>query len=128
MSRLLVEVITHAPTEYFQCNRCEVVYRLGAANEMKKFRTDASQTSLPADLLEEYQALMAWVFDAAERYGERVEFKVIDATTLEGLAKSLRYGARHYPVIVIGGKEKQAGADFKRADASIEKYLVLEPV
>ncbi len=123
MKPLMVEVIAYAPTQYFHCQHCEFVWDQIEAQGPKKFHEDALKTSMPEDMMKEYQSLSDWVINAVERYGGRVIFKVIDATSFEGLLKSVRFGVRHYPAVIVAGKEKQVGADFARADALITHAL-----
>src|SRR5256885_1147862 len=35
--------------------------------------------------------------------------------SVEGCLKSLRYGVRHYPAVIVDGKDKSTGADLERA-------------
>jgi hypothetical protein len=52
-----------------------------------------------------------------------VRVKVIDAMSLEGVWRSLRYGARRYPFVVVGGRLKHTGTDFAALEPSIETSL-----
>src|SRR5512135_859212 len=123
MKPLMVEVIAYAPTQYFHCQHCEVVWKSAEDEGIKKFHADAVQTSIPPELMKEYQNLSDWVIGAAERFGGRVVFKVIDAASFEGLLKSVRYGVRKYPAVIVDGKEKQIGADYEQAEVLIGKHL-----
>src|SRR3972149_1360356 len=105
MKPLAGDVITYAPTEYFQCNRCEVVFRETDFAGARKFRREARESSLPPELMRDYQALRDWVFDADERYGGGGGFRVGGAASLQGFLKSLRYGVRGYPA---GGLRRSA--------------------
>ncbi len=127
MKPLMVEVIAYAPTQYFHCQHCEVLFQEADVQGVKKFHADALETSMPAEMMQEYRDLSDWVLNAVERYGGRVVFKVIDAASMEGLLKSVRYGIHKYPAVVINGKEKMTGADFKRAESLIDHNLVLQP-
>lgn len=123
MQPLMVEIIAYAPTQYFHCKHCEFVWNAAQSEGVKKFHTDALETSIPPDLMSEYRDLSDWVLGAVERFGGRVVFKVIDATSFEGLLKTLKYGLRKYPAVVIGGKEKFIGVDFANAEAMIQHTL-----
>ena len=127
MKPLMVQVIAYAPTQFFHCQHCEVVFQEADVQGVKKFHDDAVETSMPPDMMQEYRALSDWVLSSVERYGGRVVFKVIDAASLEGLAKSLRYGIHKYPAVVIGGKTAPLGADYKQAESFIDQKLALEP-
>ena len=127
MKPLTVEVIAYAPTQYFHCQHCEVLFQEAEVKGVKKFHADAVETSMPPEMMQEYRHLSDWVMSAVERYGGRVVFKVIDAASTEGLLKSVRYGVHKYPAVVIDGREKQLGADFAKAESLIDKSLALQP-
>ncbi len=120
---IMVQVIAYAPTQYFHCRHCEVLWHEADIASVKKFHDDAAETSIPPELLKEYKAVSEWVIDAVERYGGRVVFKVIDATSLEGLAKSIRYGIRRFPAVVVDGKTKYVGTDLQAAEGLIAQRL-----
>lgn len=126
MKPLMVEVIAYAPTQFFHCQHCEFVFEAAQVKGVQKFHADTLMDSMPADMMKEYQGLSDWVMDAVEKYGGRVVFKVIDATSVEGLLKSVRYGIRKYPAVVVDGKEKQSGADFKSAELMINRQLEMQ--
>ena len=127
MKPVMVEVIAYAPTQYFHCQHCEVVWHEADVEGVKKFHRDAMQSSMPPEMMQEYQHLSDWVLDAVERHGGRVVFKVIDAASFEGLLKSVRYGVHKYPAVVVDGKEKHTGDDFTRAEALINQRLQTQP-
>lgn len=129
---LLVQVLAYAPTQFFHCQHCEFVWQQvgeqtspnSAAGSMgSKFHKEQLESSIPDDLKQEYADLSAWVRQAVESYGGRVTFKIIDAASFEGLIKSVRYGARHYPAFVIDGKDKFIGTDYRQARQLIDRRL-----
>jgi hypothetical protein len=126
MKPLLVEIIAYAPTQFFHCQHCEFVFEAADFKGTQQFHVEALQTSIPQDMLKDYEELSDWILNAAERYGGRVVFKVIDATSIEGLWKSVRYGMRKYPAVIVGGTEKQAGADFKAVQELIDRRLEIQ--
>lgn len=123
MKPTMVEVIAYAPTQYFHCQHCEVLWSEAEVSSVKKFHDDALETSIPPDLMKDYRAISDWLIDAVERFGGRAVFKVIDATSLEGLLKSVRYGVRRYPAVVVNGKDKYVGTDFRAAEGLITRHL-----
>ena len=125
MKPLMVEVIAYAPTQYYHCMHCEVVFNEAEVKGVKKFHDDALETSMPAEMMQEYRNLSDWVLNAVEHYGGKVVFKVIDAASMEGLLKSVRYGVRKYPAVVINGKEKTTDEDFRKVEALIDRNLAL---
>ena len=123
----MVEIIAYAPTQFFHCTHCEVVWNAADVSSVKKWHAETLKTSMPPDMMQEYNTLSDWVIGTAEHYGGRVVFKVIDAASAEGLLKSVRYGVRRYPAVIVNGKAKTIGADFKQAESLIDQGLALAP-
>ncbi len=118
-----VEILAYAPTEFFHCSHCEVVWEeLGVGRRLHAEQQRSGQ--LPPDLLAEYGAISEWVADAVAAYGsERLTFNLVDAASIEGVFKSLRFRARRFPAFVIDGKERVIGFDRARLDSELEKRL-----
>lgn len=126
MPPLMVEIIAYAPTQFYHCTHCEVVWKASEVSSVKKWHDESLETSIPADLMQEYRNLSDWVINAAEHYGGRVVFKVVDAASMEGFFKSLKYRVRKFPAVVIDGKAQPVGTDLNQATAWIDQRLVLE--
>lgn len=75
----------------------------------------------PQGWQDEYQRLTDWVYELADRYGDRILIKVIDPQSPEGLFKSLRYRVRHYPTWVVNGKKRIVGWDRQALEAVLEQ-------
>ncbi len=127
MQPLMVEIIAYAPTQFYHCAHCEVVWNAAEMPNVQKWHADTLETSMPPEMMQEYRNLSDWVRDAAEHYGGRVVFKVIDAASVEGFWKSLRYGVRKYPAVAIEGKARAIGADLKQAETFINQHLAFQP-
>ena len=123
MKPLSVEIIAYAPTQYFHCQHCEFVWNAAETEGVQKFHADALESSMPAEMMQEYATLSDWVRAAVERFGGSVVFKVIDAMSIEGVLKSVRCGVRKFPAIVIDGKGTPIGTDFQKAEALIRERL-----
>jgi hypothetical protein len=67
------------------------------------------ESSLPEDLLKEYETLSDWVKEMFRVHCDAIILKVIDATSIEGFIKSLRYNARRYPAVIVNGKSRFIG-------------------
>ena len=105
---LMVEIIAYAPTAFYHCTHCEVAWReMGASNRIHEEQT---QSSLPPDLLQEYQAVSDWVQEVFRVHCDRVVVKVIDAASLEGFYKSLKYNVHRYPAILVDKKGRFTGS------------------
>lgn len=105
---LLVEIIAYAPTAFYHCTHCEVAWReMGATNRIHEEQT---ASSLPTDLIREYQAVSDWVQKVFRIHCDRVVVKVIDAASLEGFYKTLKYNTHRYPAIIVDEHQRFAGS------------------
>ncbi len=116
-----VEILAYAPTEFYHCQHCEIVW--GHVGLGDRIRADQRQSNLPSDLQAEYATISAWVRQAFDRYGERLTVKVVDVASIAGLYKSIRYRSRRFPAFIIDGEERVLGFDRERLDAAVAKRL-----
>ncbi len=106
---LLVEIIAYAPTAFYHCTHCEIAWReMGKSNRVQQ---EQLESSLPADLQREYLAVSNWVKEMFRVHCDRLVVNVIDAASVEGAFKSLRYNARRYPAIIINRRSRFVGND-----------------
>jgi hypothetical protein len=118
---LLVEVIAYAPTAFYHCMHCEVAFReMGVSNDFHQEQVDSS---LPPELAQDYQALSDWVHELFRLYCDQVMVKVIDAASLEGFYKTLRYNVHRYPALIVGKKARFTGGAFEQASQEIARVL-----
>jgi hypothetical protein len=119
-----IEILAYAPTEFYHCQHCEVVWdHLGLGERLHR---EQRASALPDDLQAEYAAISHWVGRAADRYGNRLTVKVIDAASIEGLFKAIRYRTRRFPAFIVDGKEPIVGFDEARLDAALVQRLGTE--
>lgn len=116
-----VEILAYAPTEFYHCQHCEIVW--GHLGLGERLHAEQRKTALPADLQAEYAAISDWVQKAFDRYGDRLTVKVVDAASIEGVFKAVRYRARRFPSFIIDGQERFIGFDRDRLDAALAKRL-----
>lgn len=57
------------------------------------------------------------------RHGARVQVGVVDAASLEGVYKSLRYRSRRFPLFVLDGQVWREGSDYAALDGAIDERL-----
>lgn len=115
-----VEVLTYAPTAFYHCQHCELTFQ--EAGFGRRIRAEQLAHALPEDLLQDYQKLSDWVRALTEHFCGQAVVKVIDAASVEGFWKSLRYRVRRYPAVIVEGKEK-CGTDFGAVCGLIERHL-----
>ena len=121
---LLIEIVAYAPTAFYHCTHCEIVWQ--ETGFSRGVHEEQIASALPPDMLQEYQAVSDWVNRLFLVYCDKVLVKVIDAASIEGFWKTLRHGLKHYPTVVIGSA-KFAGTDFGAAEAEIAHRLQAVP-
>jgi hypothetical protein len=117
---LTVEIITYAPTEFFHCTHCEVVFQQVGVGQ--KIHAEQRASTLPDDLKAEYSRLADWVEQLARRHPGEIQFRIVDAASLEGVFKTVRHRLRAFPAVLIDGKEKVVG-DLDASLAAVERRL-----
>ena len=123
---LLVEIIAYAPTAYYHCTHCEVAWREMGANN--RIHEEQLESSLPEDLIKEYEIVSDWVREMFRVYCDAIVLKVIDAASVEGFYKSLKYNARRYPAVIVNRKSRFIGSQMlPAASEEIAHQLASQP-
>lgn len=117
---LLVEIVAYAPTAYYHCTHCEVIWKETGFSE--GLHEEQVKSALPPDLLQDYQAVSDWVRRLMRICCDQVVVKVVDAASLEGLWTTTRHGLGRYPAVVVGGR-RFMGTDFSAAEAEIARQI-----
>ena len=123
---VLVEIIAYAPTAYYHCTHCEVAWReMGATN---RIHDEQVSSSLPEDLIKEYETVSDWVKEMFRIHCDRILLKIVDAASIEGFYKSLKYNARRYPAVIINRRSRFIGSEsLLAASEEIAHQLASQP-
>lgn len=123
---VLVEIIAYAPTAYYHCTHCEVAWReMGATNRIHQ---EQMESSLPPDLIRDYETVSNWVREMFRVHCDKILLKVIDAASVEGFYKSLKYKARRYPAVIVNQKALFLGSQMlSAASEEIAHRLASQP-
>ena len=113
---LRLEVIVPTFQTMGFCAACELVLSEAEVGERPSERT---LDEYPPEWQEDWRRLTEWVYDLADRYGDRIAIRVIDPRSPEGLYKSLRHRVRRYPTWVVEGKTRVTGWDREALDAAL---------
>ena len=117
---LLIEIVAYAPTAFYHCTHCEVVWQESGFSQ--GLHAEQVKSALPPDLLQDYQTVSDWVHRLVRVYCDQVAIKVIDAASLEGFWKTARHRVGRYPAVLVGGR-RFIGPDFSAAEAEIARQL-----
>jgi hypothetical protein len=116
-----VEILTYAPTEFYHCQHCEIVW--DSVDFGKRIRAEQRRNALPADLQAEFTAIADWVAEAHQRFGERLQFKIVDVASIEGVIEAIRHRTRRFPAFIVDGRERIVGFDPKQLNDALERRL-----
>ncbi len=119
VSRVRVEVLAYAPTEFYHCQHCGVVWdQVGLGRHI---RADQRGSGLPPDLQAEYDAITDWLVSARQRYGEQLQVSLVDVASAEGVLKAIRHRTRRYPSFIVNGRERIVGFDPAKLDTALDR-------
>jgi hypothetical protein len=118
---VLLEVLAYAPTEFYHCQHCEIVWQ--GVGFGQRIRAEQRRTALPPDLQAEYAAISDWIAQTLQLYGPRLQVKVVDVASIEGLIKAVCHRARRFPAFIVDGRERMIGFDPLRLDAALAARL-----
>jgi len=113
-----VEILTYAPTEFHHCQHCEVVW--DSVGFGQRIRAEQRDAGLPPDLQAEYAAISEWVAEAQQRYGRRLQVKVVDVASVEGVLKAIRHHARRFPAFINCARERIVDFDPEPLDSALD--------
>jgi hypothetical protein len=98
---------------------------MGATNRIHE---EQIESSLPEDLIHEYQTVSDWVKEMFRAHCDNILLKVIDAASIEGFYKSLKYNARRYPAVIVNGRSRFLGSQLlSAASEEIAHQLASQP-
>jgi hypothetical protein len=98
---------------------------MGATNRIHE---EQMESSLPEDLIKEYQTVSDWVREMFRVHCDAILLKVIDAASIEGFYKSLKYNARRYPAVIVNRKARFLGSQMlSAASEEIAHQLARQP-
>jgi hypothetical protein len=121
-----VEVITYTPTVFYHCQHCELTFQQAGVGD--RIHREQAREALPPELLEEYHYLSEWVHRLLDRHGSRLQIRLVDAASIEGVWKSVRFRVRRYPAVVVDGRAVHTGLDLDRMDAVIDAAIGNGPI
>jgi hypothetical protein len=121
MRPITVEIVAYTPTEFFHCMHCEVVWHEGGIGQ--KIHAEQRAAALPAELAAEYAEMGCWAADLVDLYGDRIRLQIVDAVSIEGFFKTVRYRLGKLPAIVVDGRDRCDARDLRRATDLVAAHL-----
>jgi hypothetical protein len=123
MKPLHLDVIAPLPEGWGMCLSCEML--LARAN-LDQAPAERGREEYPAQWQEDFRRLSEFVLNLATRYGDSILIQIFDPRSVQGLIKSIRYGARSYPTFIVASQEKVVGWDVNRLQQTLETLGAVE--
>ena len=115
-----IDVFYPLPEGWGICTTCEAMM---AQADMVQAPYERSMDQLPPDWQEDFKRLSSLIFNLADSYQNRVQIRVWDPRSLQGLWKSIRYGVRRYPTFVLNEHTKISGWDNEKLEQYIQEAV-----
>jgi predicted ATPase len=120
MPQVSIQVITPTITNLFACSQCERM--LDFVDVGQQVHHEAVN-QYPKEMKQDAARLADWLSELISRYGDQVDIRIIDAQSMEGIFKSLRYWVRSYPAFIVDGRQKIIGWDQAALDKLLQAQL-----
>ncbi len=101
-----VDVIYPLPEGWGMCFTCEA---LMAHAQLAQAPYERGLEEYPPEWRLEFEQLSAAIYGLADRYQSGIVIRLWDPRSLQGLLKSIRYGAHRYPTFIVNGQQKVTG-------------------
>jgi hypothetical protein len=119
-----IEVIAPLVSGAKHCSHCQnFIDDAGISQRVQ----DEELKSYPEEMWQDYARLSQMVRDLAARYGDQLQFVLIDPHSPMGLWKSLRHWVRTYPTFIVNGQAKYSGWDLGALDSLLRAGGVTAP-
>ncbi len=118
---ILVEILTFDPEAIYHCMYCETVWEEKAASH--SVRLEDLVANHPGVSAQELQEISVWAASLLRDYGDRIILRVIDATSMEGVAKSIQYHVDYYPAVIVNRRKQFPEHDLDLASEEIARLV-----
>ena len=99
-SAVRVEFIGLVPTLYAHCSHCMEVMQMC---ELDPYYEQLKE--YPKDVVEMYYQVTKMILDLKREFGDRIFVDVVDAASIQGVWKTLRYRILKTPCIAVNGRK-----------------------
>ncbi len=120
MKPISVEVVTNVLAVLNACSSCRLVFNEGGVHD--ELLRDALE-EYPEELKEEFLRLSEWMAELGRLYRHRIRIRVVDAKSIRGIYKSLRYRFRSYPAFIVDKEDVVAGWDREKLARVLEAHM-----
>lgn len=92
-------------------------------SKLRKTYNDREINEYPDEIKEEMLKLSDWIRELTDTYRHRLVIRLIDAQSLLGLYKSIRWRFRKTPTFIIAGRETYTGWDKEALESILDRHM-----
>ena len=115
--QIRLDILSLIPITYRHCMHCEEFFDQSGIGQPVR---DQMAAEYPQDLLEEGEKLSSLVIELNNRYKGKIDIRIIDPQSFQGILMCLRHRVRKYPAFIINDKVKIIGWNQATLNGALE--------
>jgi hypothetical protein len=119
MEPVHIDVFFPLPEGWGLCTSCETMM---AQADLVQPPFERGLDEYPSDWQDDFKRLTEVIFSLSDHYPDKVQIRIWDPRSFQGLLKSIRHGVRRYPTFIVNGHQKIAGWDEHKLHQSIKAF------
>lgn len=120
-----VEIIAFAPSTLDQCIYCHSNWEEEEASHAISLKQYLA--NLSGEHVQEYQEIAVWAAQLLREYGSRIVLRLVDAASMEAVAKSIQFNINYYPAVIVDHHASFPEWELDRATEEIARILETHP-
>lgn len=121
MKPIMVEVLSVMLTvQTEECKNCSPIFE-GVGLKGKFHNKEINE--YPEDIKEEVLRLSDWIRELSQRYPYQIQIKIIDAVSILGMYKKLRYRIKGLPAFIVDHRETYSGWDKEVLETILSQHI-----
>ncbi len=118
---LTVEVIVRDPGTLHRCIDCEFIWR--DLEDSYPTHEEQALANFEPERAREFERVAHWVANLMERHPYQIHLRVIDAVSLEGIAKAKQFGVNFHPAVIVNHQSLYTSDRLDEAGEVIDELL-----
>lgn len=121
MKPIMLEVLSLMLTvQTEECKNCSPIFE---SVGLKRQFHDKEINEYPEDIKEQVLRLSDWIRELTQRYPSQIQIKIIDALSILGIYKKLRYRIKELPAFIVDSRETYSGWDKGALDSILNRHF-----
>jgi hypothetical protein len=113
-----IDVFYPVPETWGICTTCEMMM---AQADLAQAPHERGLDEYPQDWQDDFKRLSSLIYSLADTFQDRVQIKIWDPRSLQGIVRSIRHGVRRYPTFILNDHQKMTGWDKEKLEDYIKQ-------